>query len=524
MDEREEGTHRQVLLEVRGLTKVFDGVAVLEGVDLTVHGGEIHALVGANGSGKSTLIKILSGYHLPSAGSVTLASDAQEGDGQPMMAFLHQDLGLVESMSVLENVALSCGYRTSRRSGRIRWRSTREEVCTLLSEFGLGVQADSTVGSLGATDRRLVAIARAAHSLGNKRGVLVLDEPTAELARNESHRVFEVMSLVAKRGAGVLFASHDLADALLLAQTVTVLRDGRVVACVESKSSTVEDLVTYMFGAAEEALLETEEQHLSAASASKSEAHGQPAPAPAVRLTGLCSFHLKDVNLDVWPGEIVGVTGLVGCGKSELGRVIAGAQSPISGTISIFGGPPTRFVSPHAALAAGVAYVPPDRRRFGGVLTMDARENVTLSTVGSFFQKGWLRKHQELDSVARQMVEVGAVPRNPRHVFGVFSGGNQQKLVFARAQRIVPRVVVLDEPTHGVDVATIPELFHLIREMTERGCGVVLITSDLDELVALSDRVIVLGDGQCTEELIGKDVTAAEVDLAIARGRRERVH
>jgi ribose transport system ATP-binding protein len=507
------------------LTKLFGGVAVLDGVDLTVHSGEIHALVGANGSGKSTLIKILSGYHVASSGSVTAVPDPQaEGVREPVLAFLHQDLGLVESMSVLENVALTCGYTTSRRSRRIRWRSTREEVRTLLSEFGLGVQANSTVGSLGATDRRLVAIARAAHSLGNSLGVLVLDEPTAELARDESHRVFEVMSLVAKRGAGVLFASHDLADALLLAQTVTVLRDGRVVARVQSESSTVEDLVAYMFGAAEEALLATEEIHKSAAGAPKPEVSGQLAPTPAIRLSGLYSSHLKNVNLDVWPGEVVGVTGLVGCGKSELGRVIAGAQTPVSGTISVFGDTPTRFASPHSALAVGVAYVPPDRRRFGGVLTMDARENVTLSTVSSFFQGGWLRKQKELNSVADQMVEVGAVPHNPRHLFGVFSGGNQQKLVFARALRIVPRVVVLDEPTHGVDVATIPELFHLVREMSERGCGVVLITSDLDELVALSDRIIVLVDGQLTEELRGKDVTAGQVDLAIARGRRERVH
>jgi ribose transport system ATP-binding protein len=499
------------LLEARGLTKVFDGVTVLDGVDLDVHAGEIHALIGANGSGKSTLIKILSGYHEPSAGRVSAV---------PEFAFVHQDLGLVESMSVLENVALACGYAKG-SCGRIRWKSTREETRVLLSEFGLDVDADSAIGNLGGTERRLIAIARAARFLGNNRGVLVLDEPTTGLPPDETHRVFEIMSLVAKRGAGVLFVSHNLADALSLAQTVTVLRDGHAVACVPAESSTVEDLAAYMFGSAAEAIVDADEVHVASADAAKSEVDEQPALAPALRLAGLCGPRLKDVNLEVWPGEIVGVTGLVGCGKSELGRMIAGAQAPTSGTISVSGNPAIRFASPHAALAARVAYVPPDRRRFGGVLTMDARENVTLSTLSSFFKRGWLRKHRELDSVAAQMVEVGAIPRNPRQMFGTFSGGNQQKLVFARALRTTPRVVVLDEPTHGVDVATIPELFRFVRQMAEQGCGVVLITADLDELVALSDRVIVLRDGECAEELRGKDVTKEKVGLSIVRSHRE---
>jgi len=507
---------RQALLEVRGLTKSFNDVTVLSDVDLDVYGGEIHAIVGANGSGKSTLVKILSGYHQPTSGRVTIVPQAG-ADRTLKMAFVHQDLGLINSMTVIENVAMTCGYETN-RFGRIRWKAMDEEISALLSEFGIDVRASAVIGELGATDRRLVAIVRATHSLGNNRGILVLDEPTAELAPEESYRVFEMASLVAKRGAGVLLICHNLNDALSLSRTVTVLRDGRVIADIDSNSTTVEDLVGYMFGSAAGILKAASQVNSAVAPSSVPAADRDTALVPAIRLTRVFSPRLKDVSLDVWPGEIVGITGLVGCGKSELGRVIVGAQRLTSGTVSVCGDPPTEFDSPHAAVAAGIAYVPADRRRFGGVLSMDARENVTLNTVGSFFKRGWLRKGEELEAVARDMVNVGAVPQDPRQAFGVFSGGNQQKLVFARALRMRPRLAVLDEPTHGVDVSTIPELYRLVREMAKGGPGVVLITSDLEELVALCDRVVVLLDGEIVEELRGGEITVENIGLVVGRG------
>jgi ribose transport system ATP-binding protein len=509
------------LIEARGVTKVFDGVAVLVDADLVINAGEILALVGANGSGKSTLIKILSGYHSPSAGQVSFVPDPQTG-AEPKLAFVHQDLALVDSMSVLENVALSCGYATG-RMGRIRWKQMRRDADEILREFGIHVHARATIGSLGGTERRLVAIARATHSLGSSRGVLVLDEPTAALPPDEVHRVFDVMAVVARRGSGVLFVSHNLAETLSVAHNVTVLRNGRVVASVKSADSSVEQLATYMFGAAGAGLADSDQVHDIAAAARAAVPVPESDSVPAMRLSGITSNRLKDVTLDVWPGEIVGITGLVGCGKSELGRVMAGSQMPTAGTISIHGGEATVFKAPRDALDAGVAYVPPDRRRFGGVLPMDARENITLSTTGVFFTKGRLRKGTELKSVAKQMGEVGAVPVNPRQAFASFSGGNQQKLVLARVLRLAPRIVILDDPTQGVDVETIPELYRFIREMSERGCGIVMITADIDELVDVSHRVVVLQDGEQTEELRGDDVTMEKVGLAIAHGRREGV-
>jgi ribose transport system ATP-binding protein len=508
---------------MRGLTKVFDGVVVLAEADMDIHAGRIQALVGANGSGKSTLIKILSGYHQPSAGQVTTIPDPQTGQ-QPKLAFVHQDLGLVESMSVLENVALACGYSTG-ALGRIRWKAMREQAAELLEEFGLHVHAGSEMGSLGGTERRLVAIARATHSLGQDRGVLVLDEPTAALPPDEVHRVFDVMKIVAARGSGVLFVSHNLAETLDMAHNLTVLRNGQVVARVLSSESSVEQVAAAMFGTTGEILADPDAVR---ATVMEREDVESPAPseaaAPAIRLSSIEGVRLKDVTLDFSPGEVVGITGLVGCGKSELGRVLTGSQVPKSGTISVDGGRPRVFATPRKALDLGIAYVPPDRRRSGGVLTMDARENVTLSTLDSFFIRGRLRKRQELTSVHDQMNEVGAVPANPRQLFASFSGGNQQKLVLARVLRLAPRVVVLDDPTQGVDVETIPELYRFIRQMAEQGCAVVVITADIDELVNLCHRVVVLQDGAQVQELSGSEVTVDRVGLAVSHGRREGVH
>jgi ribose transport system ATP-binding protein len=508
---------------MRGVTKVFDGVVVLADADIDIHAGRIQALVGANGSGKSTLIKILSGYHQPSAGQVTTVPDPQTGQ-PPKLAFVHQDLGLVESMSVLENVALACGYATG-GLGRIRWKAMRAEAAELLEEFGLQVHSDTETGSLGGTERRLVAIARATHQLGRDRGVLVLDEPTAGLPADEVHRVFDVMKVAAARGAGVLFVSHNLAETLDMAYHLTVLRNGRVVARVLSSESSVEEIAAAMFGASGESLASPQAVRAAVVERQESVPSSRPEAAePVVRLSSVHGVRLKDVTLDFWPGEVVGITGLVGCGKSELGRILTGSQVPTAGTISVDGGKPRVIATPRAALDLGIAYVPPDRRRSGGVLTMDARENVTLSTVDSFFTGGRLRKRRELASVFDQMNEVGAVPANPRQLFASFSGGNQQKLVLARVLRLAPRVVVLDDPTQGVDAETIPELYRFIRQLAEQGCAVVIITADIDELVALCDRVVVLQDGARVKELAGSEVTVERVGLAVSHGRREGAH
>ena len=506
-----------VLIDARGLSKVFDGVPVLQDVDLAIRAGEVHALVGANGSGKSTLIKILSGYHQPSAGQVAEVPDPQTGE-PPRLTFVHQDLALVDTMSVLENVALSCGYRTGALS-RIRWKAMRAEAQQILTEFGIGVRSGTAVGELSGTERRLVAIARATHSLGSSRGVLVLDEPTAALPPDEIHHVFDVMAVVARRGSGVLFVSHNLSETLSVAQTVTVLRNGRRVACVAASDTSVEEVAGYMFGAAEASL--AREAQDNQARLKRAQLAGSAAQRPpAMRLSSIAGVRLADISLDVRQGEILGVTGLVGCGKSELGRIMAGIQQPTSGALTIGDGPPVVFKTPGQALANGVAYVPPDRRRYGGILTMQARENVTLSTIDTFFSRGWLRKRRELDSVREQMSDIGAVPRNPTQIFAAFSGGNQQKLVLARVLRLKPAVVILDDPTQGVDVETIPQIYHFLRELADTGCAVVVITADADELVDVTDRVVVLQDGRLIEELADSDVTLEKVGVAMSHGRR----
>ncbi|MTD15128.1 ATP-binding cassette domain-containing protein [Nakamurella sp. YIM 132087] len=495
-------TDEGVLIDARGLSKVFDGVEVLGDADLRVEAGRIHALVGANGSGKSTLIKILSGYHTPTRGTVDMPADPGTGLPAPM-AFVHQDLGLVETMSVQENIALACGFATA--GGRIKWRTVQAQARDLLTEFGVDVDPEMPIGELGGTERRLVAIARSSHSLGGRRGVLVLDEPTAALPPDEVHQVFELMRVIARRGSGVLFVCHNLVETLAVADDVTVLRNGRVVAQTLAKDTSPELLAQAMFGGAVDAVGKTRKA-------------GHRTDEVGLRLQSISGKRVKELDLAVHVGEVVGVTGLVGCGKSELGRIIAGAQKSTAGTIAVRSSTPQSWRSPDHAMTHGVAYVPPDRRRSGGVLTMQARENVTLSTVDTFFTKGRIDKKAETKSVAAQMVEVGAVPARPQQPFAAFSGGNQQKLVFARVLRLAPKVVVLDDPTQGVDAETIPELYRFIRSMAAQGCAVVVITADIDELVEVCDRVVVLEDGRLVDDIEGNDVTIERIGSAVARG------
>lgn len=501
-------TAGRVLLEVRGATKRFDGVPVLQNVDLVLRSGELHALLGANGSGKSTLIKIISGYHQASGGDVQRNADPESGE-EPVLACVHQDLGLVDSMNVVENIAISCGYVTS-RSRRIQWSKNRVIIEDLLEQFNLSVPLNVPVGILGGTARRLVAIARASHALGGKPGVLVLDEPTAALPPEEVHRVLTLARRVAEQGSAVLMVTHNLREALSAANRVTVLRDGKVVAQLDSARSNVHALARFMFG-------EQESDELARPMRAEQVGPGGTlARKPALKLSAVRSKRLVDVTIEVRQGEVLGATGLVGCGKSELARVVAGAQQMYSGMIQVGLGAPTTFSDPSEAVAAGIAFVPPDRRRSGGILSMDARENVTLNTLKEFFLGGRLRKRREMDTVRNEIARIGVLPANPRLLFSSFSGGNQQKLVLARVMRMKPRVVVLDEPTQGVDASTIPELYRFVRELAASGCGVLLVSSDLEEIVALADRALILTDGRVTGEVFGRHMTVEELALAIA--------
>jgi ribose transport system ATP-binding protein len=484
------------LLSLRHVSKTFDGTVAVDDVSLDLAVGDVCGLVGPNGCGKSTLIKILAGVYRADPGSdVQLHGD----EGATSMVFVHQDLGLVPDASVLENIALGTGYQT--RSGWIRARAQREATVALLDQFDVQVSPDALIGELAPANRSLVAIARAFAMLRHSSGLLVLDEPTASLTSEEADRVLGAATAVAARGNAVLFVSHRLGEILRVCNKVAVMRDGRIVDVTATAGLAHQTLVELMLGRPVEAV-----------------AGSPPAPKDTnnvLEVRGLHGPRLRDVSVDVAAGEVVGVTGLLGSGKSELARMIAGAQPAGKGVV--IGEPNGRMVevrNPRDARGAGIAYLPPDRRGQGAVLPFTATENVTLPDLRSFFGGAGLRHRAEKRETRRWMDKVDVMPRSPDKSFATFSGGNQQKLVLAKWLRLEPQVLVLDEPTQAVDVGAVADIYRLITEYAERGLAVMVMSSEWEDLARICTRVYVLERGRVVAELQGAALTADGIGAA----------
>jgi ribose transport system ATP-binding protein len=487
------------------VSKTFDGTVAVDDVSLSLEVGDVCGLVGPNGCGKSTLIKILAGvYRADPGGEVQLHGD----EGASRMVFVHQDLGLVPDASVLENIALGTSYQT--RSGWIRARAQREATVALLEQFDVRVSPDARIGELAPANRSLVAIARAFAVLQRtsstaaderNRGLLVLDEPTASLTSEEADRVLGAATEVAARGSAVLFVSHRLDEILRVCNKVAVMRDGRIIDVTATAGLAHQTLVELMLGRPIEAV-----------------ASSPPAPKDTnnvLEVRGLHGPRLRDVSVEVAAGEVVGVTGLLGSGKSELARMIAGAQAAHEGVV--VGEPNGRQVevrNPRDARGVGIAYLPPDRRGQGAVLPFTATENVTLPDLRSFFGRTGLRHRAEKRETHRWMDKVDVMPRSPDKPFATFSGGNQQKLVLAKWLRLEPQVLVLDEPTQAVDVGAVQDIYRLITDYAERGLAVMVMSSEWEDLARICTRVYVLERGHVVAELRGAALTADGIGAA----------
>lgn len=482
------------LLELDKVSKSFAGVDVLRELDLTLEPGSCWGLVGPNGCGKSTLIKVLAGVHRADDGSsISLR-------GETELAFVHQDLGLVLTATVLENLAYQNGFVM--RRGRIDWRRMRETAAALLAEFGADVDVDCPVSDLPPADRALVAIVRAVGKVRANRGaaVLVLDEPTASLSQAEAETVLETMQGVAAQGNAVLFVSHRLNEVVAACDHVAVMSDGALTWSGSTTGLDESDLVEKMLGRAP----------LNDGRVSR--APRDPDGGSILTMSAVTGERIRELSLSVRAGEIVGVTGLLGSGKSELARIIAGAQRITSGEFSVADrGPVT---SPRQAIRRGVGYVPPDRRRDGVALTLSAAENMTLPDLRSFFARGRLCRRRERAETLAQMHTVGAQPADSDRSVATFSGGNQQKIVFAKWLRLNPRLLVLDEPTQAVDVGAISDLHGIIRDRAAAGVGVIICSSEWDDLAVLCDRVLILDQGRLVATLAGTELTADAVTAA----------
>jgi ribose transport system ATP-binding protein len=488
-------------LRITGLTKRFDGTLALDGVDLDVGPGEVHALVGHNGSGKSTLIKILAGYHRPEPGSaimlggVPLAFGSAAASLAAGLRFVHQDLGLVHTLSTTENLALGVGFETG-RGGRIRWSAERRSAWRRMRELGYDIDPRRPVGELAAAERTGIAIARALRDPEQAR-ILVVDEPTAMLPRHEVAVLFDAIRRVRARGVGVIYVSHRLDEVFAIASRVTVLRDGRRVGTFAVDELDERRLVQLMTGGT--------------SLTARSDAPNRERANDLLAVNRLTGTVLSDVSLRAHGGEILGVAGLTGSGREELLPLLFGAHERSGGDVRVAG---TALAPGHpsAAIAGGMALVPADRHTAGSVTSLSVRENVVLTDLGRHATHlGALRRSAERAETRRWITALDVRPPEPDAPFASLSGGNQQKIVLAKWLRVRPRVLLLDEPTQGVDVHAKAIIHQLAREAASRGAAVIIASSDDDELCECCDRVLVIRDGRIAGELRGDDINSHEL-------------
>lgn len=485
------------VLDVVRLSKTYPGQVALADASLQVRPGEVHALVGQNGSGKSTLIKLLGGYVKPDHGDEVHFGGERvdlwslDREARRRIRIVHQDLGLVPTLSTVENLGLGRGYHTG-LAGNIRWRSEVRRAQLLLLGFGLAPDVRQPIASLSAAERAAVAIVRALQDWDDTRpGLLVLDEPTASLNRGEVDALFREVRRIAEHGAGVLFVSHMIDEVLELADRVTVLRDGRVVASGEPVQSLDETrLIELIVGRPVDDLF-PEAEHA--------------AGRPVLEAEMVFGVTLRGVSLKIHEGEILGVAGLVGSGREEIAGALYGATPRFAGKVLV--DKRKVFATPRDSIRAGVAYVPADRKAHALDLEERLHEHIPLPRLGPLQRHGRLRhravRRETADWVARLDVQPPLLDRRMEK----FSGGNQQKAVLARWLRTEPEVLLLDEPTQGVDVGAKAAIYRQVREAAGAGAAVLVASSDAEELVHLCDRVLVFRSGSVAVELRGNTLT-----------------
>jgi ribose transport system ATP-binding protein len=486
-------------LEMRNVSKTFGRVQALKGVSLDVRLGEIHALMGENGAGKSTLMKILSGAYVPDEGSETLIEGRKVAIGDPMaakrlgIAIIYQELALAPNLTVAENIYLG---REPSRAALIDRAAMVAGVESVLQRLGATFTARDKVADLSIAERQLVEIARAVHARSR---VLIMDEPTTTLSERETERLFAVVRQLKQEGLAIVYISHRMKEVYELSDRVSVLRDGTYVGTLERDSITPASVVRMMVG-----------RDLSSFYKKDHDAHQSRGPfilsvrdiadgkriQPGYPPIQPCSF-------DIHEGEVLGIAGLVGAGRTELARLIYGADPRVSGTVAV-DGRPVNIRSPLDAIEAGIAYLTEDRKLLGLMLDMSVSENINLGVIardalaGGFLNLSKARK-RSADAIQAMYIRTAS----PDAPVGGLSGGNQQKVLLSRLLETKPRVLILDEPTRGVDIGAKLEIYRLIDRLACEGVGVAVISSELPEIVGICDRVIVMREGHIAGELGG---------------------
>ncbi|MFO1078765.1 MAG: sugar ABC transporter ATP-binding protein [Planctomycetota bacterium] len=487
------------VLSARGVTKAFPGVQALAGVDFAVHAGEVVALIGENGAGKSTLMKVLAGLHRPDAGAIELDGAPLELDGPADalargIALIHQELALCENLTVAGALFLGAERR---RGPWLCDAAMAQEAGAVLARLGLDVAPSRLVGSLNPGQKQLVEIGRA---LRAKARIIVMDEPTSSLTQVEAERLLAVVGELRAAGVGIVYISHRLGEITRIADRVVALRDGRTSGDCAGRDASHDRMVAMMVGREFQS--------------TRRVPHAAGAAMLAVRGLRTSAFPAAAVDLEVRAGEIVGIAGLLGAGRSELLRALVGADRPVGGEIAVAG---VRLGGhgPGAAAAAGLVLAPEDRKHQGLVLPMSVAQNLSLPTL---HRRGmWLDRGYERDLAERSIRELGIATAGGHQVVGTLSGGNQQKVVLGKWLAAAPKVLLLDEPTRGVDVKARAEIHARLDRLAGEGLAVLFVSSELEEVIALADRVLVMHQGRIAGEL-AHDAVGEQAILRFAVG------
>jgi ribose transport system ATP-binding protein len=506
------------LLSMRGIDKRFAGVPALTGASLEVGPGEVHALIGQNGAGKSTMIKILTGYHDRDGGEILF-------DGKPSsvrspqeaqasgISTIYQEINLVPYRSVTENICLG---REKRRFGLLDWRAMHAEAEALLARFNVRVDVRQPVMTYSTAIQQMVAIARA---IGFNAKLVIMDEPTSSLDEQEVSVLFDVIRQLKASGVSVIFVSHKLDELYAVCDRVTIMRDGRTVRVAAMAELSKLDLVTAMIG---RQLDHPIGQHVAARDAAAD--RSAQALLEVEHLAAGRMVH--DVSLTVRSREIVGLAGLLGSGRTETARVIFGADQPGKGRIGL-ADHRQAIAEPTDAIRAGVGFLSEDRKLDGIVPSMSVRENLTLALMPQLARRGIVDETRSREIVDKFIKRLGIKCSGPEQRIRELSGGNQQKVLLARWLCMNPRLLILDEPTRGIDVGAKAEILNLVRELAHQGLGVLMISSELEEVIEAASRVFVLREGRTVAELEGQAITEPAIMAAMAHGdepAREAAH
>jgi ribose transport system ATP-binding protein len=489
------------VVSLRGVSKTFAGTRALRHVDLDFYPGEIHAVCGENGSGKSTMIKILSGvYRADSGGTISLSGEEFEADRiTPALAHrqglrvVHQDLAVFPELTVAENLAVDGGFVTG-LGGRIRWRRQHREAAALIRAFNIPATPTSRLAELSLAAQTEVAIARSLRDQSVRgRGLLILDEPTAALPAHEVETLLRALRDLATAGQSILYVSHRLDEVLGLADCVTVLRDGGLVGTFATADLDESRLIDLMLGRAVSKALEYRPVNA-----------GGP---PLLEVENLSVGGLRNVSFSVAAGEMLGIAGIMGSGRSTLLRAIFGETKPSSGRF-LLEGKPVMLDSPKNAMQAGVAMVPEHRLRDAVFADHSVDMNMSISVIGKYWRRLVVAQRRLRRDCDQLISEYAVKVPNGRSVMSSLSGGNQQKVVIARWLRTSPRLILLDEPTQGVDVGARAEIYNTLRTAARQGSAAILVASDFKELAQVVDRAIVLRNGRIVAELGPGDMSA----------------